>query len=231
MWNSAFSAWARKLQKMGNIAEFHFNLVLNITNVKILEVRTLQRFKDNLYEVCLETMTCGSWSDSLSPIFHGPVILRYILKTAWCMNIILWDYESVWPDIWPTNKCRSLWPIYHGPVILPHSLKTIWYKNTILWDYESVWPPMYDLKKCRSLWSGFKGPVILPYSGWTSYFGIMSQYDPTSDLKIYVDLYLWPIIHGQRNLPYILKSKKISNDQELIQPDPTSCPQNQKRNN
>ena len=28
-----------------------------------------------------------------------------------------------------------------------------------------------------------------------------------------------------------LKSKKISNDQELIQSDPTSCPQNQKGNN
>ena len=27
------------------------------------------------------------------------------------------------------------------------------------------------------------------------------------------------------------QSKKISNDQELIQSDPTSCPQNQKRNN
>ena len=27
-------------------------------------------------------------------IFHGPVILPYILKTI-CMNIILWDYESV----------------------------------------------------------------------------------------------------------------------------------------
>ena len=28
-----------------------------------------------------------------------------------------------------------------------------------------------------------------------------------------------------------LKSKKISNDQDLIQSDPTSCPQNQKGNN
>ena len=27
------------------------------------------------------------------------------------------------------------------------------------------------------------------------------------------------------------ESKKIRNDQELIQSDPTSCPQNQKRNN
>ena len=29
----------------------------------------------------------------------------------------------------------------------------------------------------------------------------------------------------------IMQSKKISNDQELIQSDPTSCPQNQKGNN
>ena len=29
----------------------------------------------------------------------------------------------------------------------------------------------------------------------------------------------------------IIKSKKISNDQELIQSDPISCPQNQKGNN
>ena len=29
---------------------------------------------------------------------------------------------------------------------------------------------------------------------------------------------------------FLLKSKKISNDQELIQSDPTSCPQNQKGN-
>ena len=29
----------------------------------------------------------------------------------------------------------------------------------------------------------------------------------------------------------IIKRKKISYDQELIQSDPTSCPQNQKRNN
>ena len=33
----------------------------------------------------------GNW-----PIFHGPVILPYILKTVWCMKIILPDYEYVW---------------------------------------------------------------------------------------------------------------------------------------
>ena len=41
-------------------------------------------------------------------------------KTIWCMNIIIWDYESVWPEVWPQNKYRSLWPIFHGPMILSY---------------------------------------------------------------------------------------------------------------
>ena len=51
--------------------------------------------------------TSGVWPDvwpknkcrSLWHIFHGPVILPYILKTIWCMNILIWDFESVWPEI------------------------------------------------------------------------------------------------------------------------------------
>ena len=82
---------------------------------------------------------------SVWPIFHGSVILPYILKTIWCMNIILWDYESVWHNIWPQNKCRSLWPIFHGPVILSYILKTIWYMNTIL-GIMSRHDPMFHLK-------------------------------------------------------------------------------------
>ena len=33
------------------------------------------------------------------------------------------------------------------------------------------------------------------------------------------------------SIDYWKENKKISNDQELIQSDPTSCPQNQKGNN
>ena len=40
-------------------------------------------------------------SFSAWPIFHGPVTLTYILKSIWCMNIIVQDYESVQPDVWP----------------------------------------------------------------------------------------------------------------------------------
>ena len=81
--------------------------------------------------------------------------LPYISKTICSINIILQDYESVWHNIWPQNKCRSLWPIFHDPVILPYTLKTIWYMNTILWDYESVWPNVWPKNKCRSLSSDF----------------------------------------------------------------------------
>ena len=80
---------------------------------------------------------------SLWPIFHGPVILPYILKTV--CNFILQDYESVWPNILPQDKYRSLWPIFHGSVILPYILKTIWYINTIL-SFMSQYDPMFDLK-------------------------------------------------------------------------------------
>ena len=122
----------------------------------------------------------------------------HILKTIWYMNTILWYYESVWPDVWPKNKCRSLWPIFHGPVILPYILKTIWYMNTILLFYESVWPdiwPKINVGHC-DLYVMVQWICLISwklFGSWTSYFGTMSQYYPTSDLKIFIghcDLYV-----------------------------------------
>ena len=107
--------------------------------------------------IILSVQTERSWQRSPWPIFHGPVILSYILKTIWYMNTIRWDYESVWPDVRPENKYRSLWPIFHGPVILPYILKTLCCLNNILRDYESVW---LNICKCWSLWPIFHGPVI-----------------------------------------------------------------------
>ena len=143
------------------------------------------------------------------PVFHGPVILPYILKTIWCTEIILGDYKSVWPDTWPQNKCRSLWPIFHGPLILPYILKTTWYMNTILWDYESVWPsvrPKINVGHC-DLYFMVQWFCLISwrlFDVWTSYFRIMSRYDPTFDLKINVGH--WPIFHGPAILHYILKT-------------------------
>ena len=96
---------------------------------------------------------------SLWPIFHGPLNLPFILKTVWCMNIILSDYELVWHNIWPRNKCRSLWPLFHGPVILPYILNSIWWRMSHFWKMSSVidlWPQ----NKFMSQWPIFHGPVI-----------------------------------------------------------------------
>ena len=165
------------------------------------EVKIYDILKSVCLLFCYENTYVDSWSDMTQPcgmdlwvmkwpiwpIFHGLVILLYI----WCMNIILWNYESVWHDIWPQNKFRSLWPIFHVPVILPYSLKTIWYMNSILWDYESIWHDVWPQNICRTLWPTFYGffqwfclESWTLFSGWTSYFRSMNQYDLAFDLKI-----------------------------------------------
>ena len=137
------------------------------------------------------------------------MILLYILTTIWYMNTILWDYESVWPDVWPQNICRTLWPILHGPVILPDTFKTIQWLNIILRDYESVWLdiwPQNVLGHC-DLYFMVHWICLISwrlFDLWTSYFRIMSRYDTTFDLEI--KLSLWPIFHGPVILPYILNS-------------------------
>ena len=92
---------------------------------------------------------------------HHGIILCYVLKTIWCMNIILGDYGSVWPDVWPQNKCMSLWPIFHGPLILPYISMTIWWMNIIFLDNETVWHKLWPKNKYRSTWLIFHGLVIL----------------------------------------------------------------------
>ena len=85
----------------------------------------------------------------------------YILKTVWCMSILIWDYESVIPDVWPQNKCRLLWPIFHGPLILPYISKTIWWMCVIFSDNETVWLKRWPQKRQNKMtfisWSSRPG--------------------------------------------------------------------------
>ena len=79
-------------------------------------------------------------------------------------------------------------------MILPYILKTIWYMNTILWEYESVWPdvwPKIFVAHC-DLYFMVEWFCLISwklFSGWTSNFGIMSQYDSICDLQIFVGHY------------------------------------------
>ena len=92
---------------------------------RLFDVRTSYSGIMSQYD---KTFEFQNKSRSLWPIFCGPVILPHILRTIWYMSTILWDYESVWPDVWPKNKCtcRSRWPIFHVPLNLPCILKTLW---------------------------------------------------------------------------------------------------------
>ena len=142
------------------------------------------------------------------PIFHGPVILPDILKTIWCMYIILSEYESVRPNVWPQNKCRSLWPIFHGPVIVLYTLKTISCMNIIIWNYESVWTDTSPLNVGHlDLYFMVQWFYVISwklFDIWTSSLGIMGQYDWTIDLKknvCHCDLYFmihWFCLISQR---------------------------------
>ena len=143
----------------------------------------------------------------------------YILNVIWCMNIIIWDYESVWSDSWPESKCRSLWPIFHGPVILWYILKTttyslglcdlyfialwfcfisstFWCLSVIFTYNDTVWPKLWP----QSAWPIFQCPMILLNIFWiipwiNIIVGIMDQCD-TSD---------WPLKYMRKKSEFLVK--------------------------
>ena len=65
----------------------------------------------------------------------------------------------------------------------------------------------------------------------TLFAGSKGQYGPQSKTQISEEEYVNDNEKSNVDVPWKKKSKKISNDQELIQSDPISCPQNQTGNN
>ena len=152
-----------------------FDLKINVGHCDLyFMVQWFYLISWRLFDIWTPYFGIMSWYD---PMFDLKIFVAhydlYFMVQWFCLiswkqfsglNIILSDYESVWPDIWPPNICSSLWPIFHGPLILPFILKTVWCMNIILSDYESVWHDIWPRNKCRSLWSIFHGPVILPFN-------------------------------------------------------------------
>ena len=125
------------------------------------------------------------------------------------MNIIIWDYESIWPDAWPQNKCRVLWPIFHGPVNLCLSWRLFdvcTWSFRIMTQYDLTFDLKVNVGYC-DLYFMVQWLCLIPwwlFRVWTSLFGIMNQYDPTHDLKInvgHLPIFRVPVI-----LCYILKT-------------------------
>ena len=106
-------------------------------------------------------------------------------------NIILCDYGSYWPDVWPQNKCRSIWLIFHGPVVMSYISKTIWCMSMIFSDNETLWPKLWPQSKYKSTWPIFHGLVILlnifKIIWWMNIIvGIMDQCDTQINLLKYM---------------------------------------------
>ena len=139
---------------------------------------------------------------SLWPIFHRPVILCYILKTIWSMNIILGDYGSQRDQTFDLkiNICHcDLYFMVHWFCLI--SQKTIWWMSVIFLDNETVWHKLWPQNKHRSTWPIFHGLVILfnifKIIWWVNIIvGILDQCDTKIDLR------KWPIFYGPMTTSY-----------------------------
>ena len=49
---------------------------------------------DPKFDIKMNVKSRSQWST-----FHRPVILPYVSKSIWFINIILMDCESVWPEV------------------------------------------------------------------------------------------------------------------------------------
>ena len=121
-------------------------------------------------------MYVGQW-----PTFHGSVILSYILKTTWWINVVL-EILIQCDKHWTETIYVGQWPIFHGPVILPYILNTIWWTNVII--------GILDPCDAKSQWPTFHGPVIWSYILKTIWWinvvlEILIQCATSIELKLY----------------------------------------------
>ena len=170
----------------------------------------------------LVTWTCGSWNEGQHDLYFTVqwfCLVHCVLKTIRCIYIILSEYESVWPDVWPQNNVghSDLYFMVQWLCLIPW---TLFHVRTWLFGIMNHYDPTLDLKinvghhdiyfivqwfhviawRLFDVWTSSLG--IMDQYDWT--FGIMGQYDWTFDLKINVchcDLYFmvqWFCLISQR---------------------------------
>ena len=144
---------------------------------------------------------------SLWPIVYGPVILPCILKTVWCMNIILWDYESVWPtfDLKISVGHCDLYLMIKWFFLMSWRLFDVW---TSLFGILSQYDPKFDLKinigQCDliSLSSDFalylEDYLMYEHNTW-DYGSVWPDIWPQNK-------WWWTIFHGPVILSYTFKT-------------------------
>ena len=150
-------------------------------------------------------MYVGQW-----PTSHGPVILPYILKTIWWVNVVLEILIQCDTNI-ELKLCRYVgqWPIFHGAVIMPYVLKSILMDKCHIWNTGSMWCKDLPDKIYVDQWPTFHCPMILSYISETIWWinvvlEILIQCDTLN--WNYINVGQWPIFHGPVILPYIFKT-------------------------
>ena len=94
-------------------------------------------------------LTCRSWSEGQ-------------LKSVSCINTMLCDYESVWPEVWSQSKCHNdLYFMVQWFCLI--SWRVFDVLTSFFWIMKSVWLEVWPQNKCRWQWATFRSSVILPY--------------------------------------------------------------------
>ena len=142
-----------------------------------------------------EFMYIGQW-----PIFHGPVILPYILNICWT-NATTW---MLVPCDAKTYLIKCMWVSnLHYMVQWFCHLKTIWWINVVL-EILIQCDTNIELKLYIGQWPIRHGPVILPYILKTIWWNIGSMW--CKDLPHKMHEGQWHTFHGPVILSYILKT-------------------------
>ena len=126
---------------------------------------------------------------SLWPIFHGPVILRYILKTIWMLSFDVWtSYFGIMRHYYQTFDIK----INVGHCDLYFMVQWFCLISWRLFDVRRSYSGImnqYDARFDLKIYAGHCAVYFMVrwfclvswrlFDVWTSLFGIMIQYDPT----------------------------------------------------
>ena len=139
------------------------------------------------------------WRQNISllvwPIFHGSVILPYILNTICWINVtpgILLPCDPMNDHLLYLGHCDLYFMVQWFCLI-----SWILFVGCHTWDISSLWPDYWRQNISLLVWPIFHGSVILPYILKTICWinvtpGILVPCDPIIDVKIYLcwcDLY------------------------------------------
>ena len=154
-----------------------------------------------------ETIYVGQW-----PIFHGPVILPYVLEDYLMDNVIIGILDPCDAKIYHI-KCMRVSDLHFMVQWLSYILKTFWWRNVVLkiliqceikfdlhiYIYVGQWPLLAHLSRRLTRWAYRMGlePASVPVS-------TLSNMSISETSKPIQSNFIWSIIGVGERLHYVL---------------------------